>query len=180
MGIKIPLVLPEIEYGTDCPYCEPGKTPKYVTVTISGVIPTGECNWSWSPLFYCPWGSAYSENGLFTGINTTFVLKQRDDFPCDWVLYDAFVEERTCFEYPTEIWKCTGRSCVRSLSAYIEVYKFNATHAMVDSDFGEFQGTYLVTPGSCVEGSVANEQPPTNLFSGGFAKICEGDWPICV
>lgn len=74
VGIIIPPTPPEIEYGVNCGYCAPDKTPKYAFVNIIGAVCHGE--------ICCPFGEIYRK--CYLSMNFSAVCTQNEEYPCIW------------------------------------------------------------------------------------------------
>lgn len=70
-----------IEYGVDCGFCVAGQTPKYLTMSISGLVDCVDCNiyWNAGPL------ARFESVGVAAVLNNAVViLEQEAASPCTW------------------------------------------------------------------------------------------------
>ena len=163
--------------GDDCQYCDAGKTPKYLTVTISGFSSYG-----------CVSGYSYSHN-YDVDINGVYLLTQHQvGTTCSWI-YQPVPQPFIGTHYAYDDVDCTGN---------VEEITMKLWGVMVRLDYcydgivragvlvrgGEdpyYRNTFFSggawepIEGSCVAGNNIPNNCGSSYFGGGTATVQDGD-----
>lgn len=157
-----------IEYGNDCGVCDAGKTPKYVTVTFSGVSICTDCFND---------DSSSGKVISYPVINKSFVVQQYFGEACRWFSHGFDLLEWDT--YPEK--NCQGNKTSHSESIFIDVrYSSGIWHVMfgyfyLGNPRGLFYGTQATPDSGCV-----GFDKILNLFTCNISDIKLGYGGICM
>lgn len=142
MGHPVPEDEPPNE-GDDCVYCEPGKTPNQIKVTISGVMDCPCLN-----PFGLP-GGWYEADGAAANINREHILTQTGA-PCAWSVVVHFK-----YKLNQGFADCADAILDREYNRDLWVTKTDANNVTIYID-SIFEGSGVVTSG-CVSATISND-----------------------